>query len=76
VRLEFAEGQLIEATPGEPCDHGVRFPPLTFIPVLFGCGRVEQHITQPIPTCRRRREDKLLVETLFPPMAGFVYPSY
>ncbi len=75
VRLDFAEGHLIEVTPAGPCDGDICFPPLTFIPVLFGYRTVEQMHTV-YPDLSVRGADMLLIETLFPPMEGFVYPSY
>ena len=75
VRLDFAEGHLIEVTPAGPCDGDICFPPLTFIPVLFGYRTVEQMHTV-YPDLSVPDADKLLVETLFPLMDGFVYPSY
>ena len=75
VQLEFAEGRVVEVAEGGPCDHGICFPPLTFIPVLFGWRTIEQ-MHAAYPDLSVPDEDKLLVETLFPAMAGFLYPSY
>lgn len=75
VRLDFVEGHLIEVTPAGPCNGDICFPPLTFIPVLFGYRTVEQMHTV-YPDLSVPDADKLLVETLFPLMDSFVYPSY
>lgn len=75
VTMRFDGGRLAEVTLGRSCDHGLRFPPSTFIPVLFGWRTVEQ-MRLAYPDLSMPDEDKLLVETLFPPMAGFLYPSY
>lgn len=75
VRLEIAEGKVVEVTLAGPCDGDICFPPLTFIPVLFGYRTVEQMRTV-YPDLSVPNADKLLVETLFPLMDSFVYPSY
>jgi hypothetical protein len=75
VQMAFDRGRLVGVAQGGPCDGGFRFPPLTFTPVLFGWRTVEQ-MRLAFPDLSVPDEDKLLVETLFSPMAGFVYPSY
>ncbi len=75
VQMTFAGGRLVGVAQGGPCDGSIRFPPLTFTPLLFGWRTIEQ-MSLAYPDLSVPDEDKLLVETLFPPMAGFVYPSY
>jgi hypothetical protein len=75
ITMHFDGGRLAEVTPAGPCDGGLRFPALTFIPVLFGWRTVEQ-MRLAYPDLSVPEEDKLLAGTLFPPLAGFLYPSY
>lgn len=75
ITLDFVGGRLQDVARAGPCDHGVRFPALTFLPVLFGWRTVEQ-MRLAYPDLSVPDEDRLLADTLFPPMAGFLFPSY
>jgi hypothetical protein len=75
VTIRFDRGWLAEVTPTGPCDGGLRFPPSTFIPVLLGWRTVEE-MRLAYPDLSVPDEDRLLTGALFPPLAGFLYPSY
>jgi hypothetical protein len=75
VSLRFESGKLAAVQPSGPAQGAINFPPLTFIPVLFGHRTVEQMRTA-YPDVSVGGSVQLLFETLFPPLASFIYPSY
>lgn len=75
VTLRFKTGQLVDVQPSGPARGEINFPPLTFIPVLFGHRTVEQ-MRLVYPDISVRGSVRPLFDTLFPPMASFIYPSY
>jgi hypothetical protein len=75
VTLRFRAGKLASVQASGPAQGAIRFPPLTFIPILFGHRTVEQ-MRLAYPDISVDGSVRLLFETLFPPLASFVYPSY
>jgi len=75
VRLVFEEGRLSEVTPGGPGEGDVTLPPETLAPLALGYRSVEE-LRSAYPDLRVDRAWRLLLDTLFPPMAGFVYSPY
>jgi hypothetical protein len=75
VTLCFSTGRLVEVRPSGPAQGEINFPPLTFIPVLFGHRTVEQ-MRLAYPDVSVNGSVRMVFDTLFPPMASFIYPSY
>jgi hypothetical protein len=75
VTLRFDAGRLAAAIASGPAQGAINFPPLTFTPVLFGHRTVEQ-MRLAYPDLSVRDSERLLFETLFQPLAAFIYPSY
>ena len=75
VNLRFEAGRLAAVAATGPTEGAITFPPLTFIPVLFGHRTVEQ-LRLAYPDISVDGSVRLLFETLFPLMASFIYPSY
>lgn len=75
VTLRFMAGKLASVQASGPAQGAIRFPPLTFIPVLFGHRTVEQ-MQLAYPDISVDGSVRLLFDTLFPPLASFIYPSY
>jgi hypothetical protein len=75
VTLRFAAGRLADVAATGPAQGAINFPPLTFTPVLFGHRTVEQ-MRLAYPDISVQGSERLLFETLFPPLASFIYPSY
>jgi hypothetical protein len=75
VTLRFAAGRLATVAATGPAEGAINFPPLTFTPLLFGHRTVEQ-MRLAYPDISVQGSERLLFETLFPPMASFIYPSY
>ncbi len=75
VTLRFEAGKLKNVSASGPAQGAINFPPLTFTPVLFGHRTVEQ-MRLAYPDISVDSSVRLLFETLFPPVASFIYPSY
>jgi hypothetical protein len=75
VRLEFAGGRLMQVTAAGPAEGEINLPGLTFIPLVLGQKSVEE-LRAAYPDVHAGREWRLLLETLFPRMAGFIYSPY
>lgn len=75
VTMRFEDGKLVAVQACGPSQGEINFPPLTVIPVLFGHRTVEQ-LRLAYPDISVDGSVRLLFETLFPPMASFVNPSY
>jgi hypothetical protein len=75
ISLRFEAGRLATVAASGPAEGAINFPPLTFTPVLFGHRTVEQ-MRLAYPDISVDGSVRLLFETLFPPVASFIYPSY
>ncbi len=75
VTLRLEAGKLASVQASGPAQGAIRFPPLTFISVLFGHRTVEQ-MRLAYPDISVDGSVRLLFDTLFPPLASFIYPSY
>ncbi|HSN75693.1 MAG TPA: GNAT family N-acetyltransferase [Anaerolineae bacterium] len=75
VTLRFEAGKLKDVSASGPTQGAINFPPLTFTPVLFGHRTVEQ-MRLAYPDISVDGSVRLLFETMFPPLAAFIYPSY
>lgn len=76
LELRFVAGRLTEIAPlgftgGEP----IRFPPLQFIPLVMGYRTVEE-LRAAHPDVSVAPAWRLLVDTLFPKVASFIYTIY
>jgi hypothetical protein len=75
VTLRFEAGRLADVAATGPAQGAINFPPLTFTPLLFGHRTVDQ-MRLAYPDISVDGSVRLLFETLFPPVASFIYPSY
>ena len=76
VVLRFVAGRLTEiANLGFTGDEPIRFPPLQFIPLLLGYRTVEE-LRAAHPDVSVAPAWRLLVDTLFPKVASFIYTIY
>lgn len=75
VTMRFEDGKLVAVQASGPAQGEINFPPLTIIPVLFGHRTVEQ-MRLAYPDISVDGSVRLLFDTLFPPLAAFIYPSY
>ncbi len=78
LSLHFEAGKLTEvanlgATNWE--DLNIRFPPLQFVPLLLGYRTMEE-LQAVYPDVRVTPPWQLLVDTLFPKVASFIYTNY
>jgi predicted N-acetyltransferase YhbS len=78
ILLRFAAGKLTEVTNvGFTAWHEepIRFPPLQFIPLVLGY-RTWQELRAAFPDVSVAPKSRLLVDTLFPKTASFIYTLY
>jgi len=75
VVLRFAGGRLAEVVRGGPAEGEINLPPHAFTPLLFGHHSLDE-LRAAYPDVSVDRAWRLLVETLFPKVTGFLYPSY
>jgi hypothetical protein len=75
ARLAFAGGRLIEAAPAGPAEGEINFPPQAFVALALGYRSLEE-LHRTYPDLGVEPGWRLLVETLFPPMASFFYSPY
>ena len=75
VTMRFEDGKLVVVQASGPAQGAINFPPLTFTPMLFGHRTVEQ-MRLAYPDISIDGSVRLLLDTLFPPLAAFIYPSY
>ena len=74
--LRFVAGRLTEVTNlGFTGDGEIRFPPLQFIPLVLGYRTVEE-LRAAYPDVSVAPAWRLLVDTLFPKVASFIYTIY
>ena len=74
--LRFVAGQMTEiANLGFAGGEAIRFPPLQFIPLLLGYRTVEE-LRAAYPDVSVAPAWRLLVDTLFPKVASFIYTIY
>jgi hypothetical protein len=76
ILLRFAGGRLASAepaAPGGPSD--LRLPPQLLAPLLFGWRRLDE-LRHAYPDAGAAGASQPLVETLFPPLAAFLYSVY
>ena len=76
LELRFRTGKLAEVANLDPAgDEAICFPPLQFIPLVLGYRTWEElHVTYPDASVAPAW--RLLVDTLFPKVASFVYMIY
>jgi pimeloyl-ACP methyl ester carboxylesterase len=75
VRLTFAAGRLADVAADGPAEGEINLPPQAFTPLVLGQKSIEELRTA-YPDVHVGREWRLLLETLFPRMAGFIYSPY
>jgi len=76
IRLRFQEGRLSEvASLGFSGGEEISFPPLQFIPLVLGY-RTWEELHATYPDVRIAPAWRLLVDTLFPKVAAFIYTIY
>jgi predicted N-acetyltransferase YhbS len=76
LELRFRAGGLAEvANLGFTGEEAIRFPPLQFIPLVLGYRRMEE-LGAIYPDVRVAPAWRLLVDTLFPKVASFIYTIY
>jgi hypothetical protein len=75
VVLRFAGGRLVEVVRGRPAEGEINLPPHAFTPLLFGHHSLDE-LRAVYPDVSVDRAWRLLVETLFPKVTAFLYPSY
>jgi predicted N-acetyltransferase YhbS len=73
--LRFEQGKLVEVLASGPAHGAINLPPLAFIPVLLGY-RTVPTMKAVFPDISVAPEQRLLFETLFPPMDSFLYLTY
>jgi len=74
--LRFVAGRLTEvANPGFTDSEPIRFPPLQFVPLVLGY-RTWEELRAAYPDVSVAPAWRLLVDTLFPKVASFIYTIY
>ncbi|MEZ4639820.1 MAG: GNAT family N-acetyltransferase [Caldilineaceae bacterium] len=75
VALSFEDGQLVDVRAGGPAQGPINLPPLKIIPLIFGHTDVGE-LRAANPDINAGGVWRLLLETLFPKVAGFIHPGY
>jgi hypothetical protein len=75
VRLTFAVGRLADVAADGPAEGEINLPPQAFTPLVLGQKSIEELRTA-YPDVHVGREWRLLLETLFPQVTGFIYSPY
>ncbi|MBX2997012.1 MAG: GNAT family N-acetyltransferase [Caldilineaceae bacterium] len=75
VRLSFVGGKVDGVAAEGPAQGSINFPPLKIIPLIFGHRTVEE-LRAASPDIHVDNARKLLIDTLFPQVTGFIYVGY
>lgn len=75
LRLRFDTGKLVEVEKVTSGPYDFNLPPMALVPLLFGHRSVEE-VCAAFPDVNVHGPWRLLVETLFPRLAAFIYPNY